>query len=71
MAPKPITLTERRRRIREVRLALSLALTYSEPHLRDIERSDHLIGDAMTLLESLGKDLAPASVSGRLLRQVS
>jgi hypothetical protein len=68
MAAKRMTLTARRKRIREIRLALSLALTYTEPHMRDMERSDHMLGYAAVLTDNLVNDAAKDTVSGTLLR---
>lgn len=53
-----MTLTERRKRIREVKTAMSLALSYAEPgDLWDIERSDQMVGYGLLLLNWLAADL--------------
>lgn len=45
-----MTLTERRKRIREARTALALALDYMQPHMRDMKRSDQMVENAELLL---------------------
>lgn len=53
-----MTLTERRKRIRQVKTALALAVDYTQPHLRDLDRSDQFVGYASLLLDKLVADLA-------------